>query len=244
LDNLLGDFSPSSSSTAHLGHENGASKGKGKARGITTGQSVEIAGPPGIGKTTIAVGMVLEARLEVCERALRRQTERERKKRRGEGASRGRSESRVSAEQADGDGGFGGDGDDDTAIMQADLQEGQVLIVGEMPPHSSAQHRSLVANVQIPKVAFPLTSYTNIRNSSHAKLKVSYRFVKRQCGLASSFAGITPSDMLDGIHIVRIATQVQMVAFVNLLDEWLTEHPSVSSNCLMYAPQLTGNRSI
>lgn len=35
--------------------------------------------------------------------------------------------------------------------------------------------------------------------------------------------------MLDGIHLVRIATQVQMVAFINMLDEWLEQHPMVSS---------------
>lgn len=40
--------------------------------------------------------------------------------------------------------------------------------------------------------------------------------------------GTSPSDILDGIHLVRVATQVQMVAFLNLLDEWLGDHPNVS----------------
>lgn len=35
-------------------------------------------------------------------------------------------------------------------------------------------------------------------------------------------------QLLEGIHLVRVATQVQMVAFLNSLDEWLLEHPKVS----------------
>lgn len=35
---------------------------------------------------------------------------------------------------------------------------------------------------------------------------------------------------MQGIHLVRIATQVQMVAFLNLLDEWLAEHPKVRNS--------------
>lgn len=36
------------------------------------------------------------------------------------------------------------------------------------------------------------------------------------------------SDILRGIHLVRIPTQVQMIAFLHILDEWIDEHPKVS----------------
>jgi hypothetical protein len=38
---------------------------------------------------------------------------------------------------------------------------------------------------------------------------------------------VSPFDIIRGIHIMRIATQVQMVALLNTLDDWLAEHPSV-----------------
>jgi RAD51-like protein 2 len=37
------------------------------------------------------------------------------------------------------------------------------------------------------------------------------------------------SRVLQGIHLVRIPTQVQMIAFLHLLDEWVDEHPQVRS---------------
>ena len=30
------------------------------------------------------------------------------------------------------------------------------------------------------------------------------------------------------VHLVRIATQIQMIAFLNTLDQWLEDHPLVS----------------
>jgi RAD51-like protein 2 len=41
--------------------------------------------------------------------------------------------------------------------------------------------------------------------------------------------GITPRRVqyASGIHLVRIATQPQMVAFLHNLDDWLEQHPKV-----------------
>lgn len=33
--------------------------------------------------------------------------------------------------------------------------------------------------------------------------------------------------MLSGIHYMRIATQVQMIALMNTMDDWLEQHPKV-----------------
>ncbi|KAL7421892.1 hypothetical protein Q5752_003664 [Cryptotrichosporon argae] len=38
---------------------------------------------------------------------------------------------------------------------------------------------------------------------------------------------VSTPDILAGIHLVRIATQVQMVAFLNTLDDWLEAHAKV-----------------
>jgi len=35
------------------------------------------------------------------------------------------------------------------------------------------------------------------------------------------------SNILRGIHLVRISTQVQMIAFLHTLDEWVDENPKV-----------------
>lgn len=35
------------------------------------------------------------------------------------------------------------------------------------------------------------------------------------------------ADMLAGIHVTRVATQVQMVAVLHTLDSWLEQHPKV-----------------
>ena len=40
----------------------------------------------------------------------------------------------------------------------------------------------------------------------------------------------TPSETLRGIHLLRIVTQVQMIAFLNTMSEWLDEHPKVSGS--------------
>ncbi|RXK37093.1 hypothetical protein M231_05681 [Tremella mesenterica] len=37
---------------------------------------------------------------------------------------------------------------------------------------------------------------------------------------------ISPVSILDGIHLIRVATQVQMVALLHTLDEWLDSHPA------------------
>jgi hypothetical protein len=41
-------------------------------------------------------------------------------------------------------------------------------------------------------------------------------------------AGSAVSDALRGIHLVRIPSQVQMIAFLHTLDDWVDEHPKVS----------------
>jgi RAD51-like protein 2 len=44
-------------------------------------------------------------------------------------------------------------------------------------------------------------------------------------------------EMLRGIHLVRIPTQVQMIAFLHTLDQWVEEHPNVSTPFVSsYAP--------
>lgn len=97
--------------------------------GITTGQSVQIAGPPGIGKTTIAVAMALAARLEVCQRARRREgKERARREKRERSRSRGRSASRgrvLREEVSD-------EAEENQKSSRDGVQEGQVLIIGEL----------------------------------------------------------------------------------------------------------------
>lgn len=40
-------------------------------------------------------------------------------------------------------------------------------------------------------------------------------------------------DMLEGIHVMRVVTQVQMVAVLHTLDQWLEQHPSVSCDGLI-----------
>jgi hypothetical protein len=37
----------------------------------------------------------------------------------------------------------------------------------------------------------------------------------------------SPLQALRGIHLLRIATQVQMIALLQTLDDWLLEHPKV-----------------
>ncbi|CAD6581699.1 MAG: hypothetical protein TREMPRED_003069 [Tremellales sp. Tagirdzhanova-0007] len=39
---------------------------------------------------------------------------------------------------------------------------------------------------------------------------------------------LSPQSVISGIHIIRIATQVQMIAFLNTMDEWLNVHPKVN----------------
>ena len=97
--------------------------------GITTGQSVQIAGPPGIGKTTITVAMALEARLEVCQRARRREEkERARREKRERSRSRGRSASRGRGLRED----ASDKAEENHESSREGVQEGQVLIIGEL----------------------------------------------------------------------------------------------------------------
>lgn len=39
--------------------------------------------------------------------------------------------------------------------------------------------------------------------------------------------------MLTGIHVMRVVTQVQMVAVLHTLDQWLEQHPRVSCDGLI-----------
>lgn len=56
-----------------------------------------------------------------------------------------------------------------------------------------------------------------------------------------SDVAVTAASILAGIHLVRIATQVQMIAFLNLLDIWLEAHPVVGQLALcLRADQLMG----
>lgn len=50
---------------------------------------------------------------------------------------------------------------------------------------------------------------------------------------------VNVTSILQGIHLVRVATQVQMIAFLNLLDEWLREHPKVRPNLSGFDLSLT-----
>ncbi|KAK4689989.1 DNA polymerase kappa, partial [Tremellales sp. Uapishka_1] len=125
-------------------------KGKGKEKGyITPGMSIEIAGPPGIGKTAMCVGIVMSARLRRREM------------------------------------------DTPDQVGEPIVEDvGEVLIVdteGGLTPD------------RIYKAAVSLSKTT-----------------------AASLESI-----LRGIHSMRIATQVQMIAFIHTLDGWLEEHPKV-----------------
>ncbi|KAK1924335.1 putative DNA repair protein Rad51 [Papiliotrema laurentii] len=52
--------------------------------------------------------------------------------------------------------------------------------------------------------------------------------LKRAAECSTRNTSLSPFDIIRGIHIMRIATQVQMVALLNTLDDWLAEHPSVN----------------
>ena len=55
--------------------------------------------------------------------------------------------------------------------------------------------------------------------------------------IITDFKGPAGSEILRGIDLVRIPTQVQMIAFLHTLDEWVDEHPKVSTpSILQYAP--------
>jgi RAD51-like protein 2 len=46
--------------------------------------------------------------------------------------------------------------------------------------------------------------------------------------ILADLKGPAVSGLLKGIHLVRIPTQVQMIAFLHTIDEWVDEHPKVS----------------
>jgi RAD51-like protein 2 len=46
--------------------------------------------------------------------------------------------------------------------------------------------------------------------------------------IIANLKGPAVSDILRGVHLVRIPTQVQMIAFLHTIDEWVDEHPKVS----------------
>lgn len=138
LDDLLGIFGPTSS--------NGASsqncKGKERAGGITTGQTVELAGPPGIGKTTIALGMVMEARLQVCDTARRREErERARRQRRERSKSRDRGQSLSRGRHGAEEGESGSESGHEKQHREG-LQGGEALIIGKLHDPQVGRYRS------------------------------------------------------------------------------------------------------
>lgn len=45
---------------------------------------------------------------------------------------------------------------------------------------------------------------------------------------------MTPKQLLDGIHIMRVTTQPEMLAFWYTLDDWLHSHPSVGLSLPSY----------
>ncbi|WWC62107.1 uncharacterized protein I303_104697 [Kwoniella dejecticola CBS 10117] len=154
----LPHFSTSSTSVDHLiahfqdPHKRQASKRptrKGKEKeasaAITPGMTVEIAGPPGIGKTSMALAVVLSARLTAA----------------------------------------------DQANEEEEAESGEVLIID-------------------------------------SEGGITAERVRAAAGSLTRTRATLPRDILHGIHLVRIPTQTQMIAFLNTLDEWLESHPKVN----------------
>lgn len=80
LDDLLAHFVPSSAPPplfTQNGEPSGTQdpKGKRRAGNITPGMSVEIAGPPGIGKSCVALAMAVDARFMACRKRRRRSSQ-------------------------------------------------------------------------------------------------------------------------------------------------------------------------
>lgn len=38
---------------------------------------------------------------------------------------------------------------------------------------------------------------------------------------------VDPYSIVEGVHLIRVATQVQMIALLQTLDDWLESHPKV-----------------
>jgi RAD51-like protein 2 len=70
------------------------------------------------------------------------------------------------------------------------------------------------------------TSYLTGCSPSRIRIFRFVRFLIRRS--IADLKGPAVSGLLQGIHLVRIPTQVQMIAFLHTIDEWVDEHPKVS----------------
>ena len=67
------------------------------------------------------------------------------------------------------------------------------------------------------------------RHASTSKLAVIHRSSFRS--LIEYLLGAVPvTDILDGIHLVRATTQIEFLAFMHRLENWLSEHEKVSAH--------------
>lgn len=175
LDDLIAEFN--SDIRSHW-----IRKGKQKAGydgSISPGMVVEVAGPPGSGKTSIGVALALSARL-------------------------GRWTNR----------------DEDS-----DIEPGEVLIVGTL----ALRHGRSFTDCML--------RYRR-RHQRRADQRCStrcYTQYRRYASQSLQQADILESagDAIAGIHLIRIATQVQMMAFLQVMDEWLKQRPKVSRCSLL-----------
>ncbi|KAK8864518.1 hypothetical protein IAR55_001768 [Kwoniella newhampshirensis] len=151
LDTLISRFGDPSSQYDHA-RDGRSRKGKEKedTGAIVPGMTVEISGPPGGGKTAVALGIVLSARMA---------------KMRGVDVS--------------------------SDVEEGRRESGEVLIVDT---------EGAITSERVFAAAEIITRTTSI----------------------------SPKQILHGIHIVRILNQVQMIAFLHTLDEWLGHHPKVN----------------
>ncbi|WWD17173.1 hypothetical protein CI109_101611 [Kwoniella shandongensis] len=154
LDTLISRFSDADRDT-----RDGISSRKGKEKedtgAIFPGMTVEISGPPGGGKTAVALGILLNARM-----------------------------ARI--------GGVNGLGQEGEADRETDDQLGGEVLVLDTEGAITAERVYRAAEI-----------------------------VKRS-------SSIPPKQILHGIHIVRVLTQVEMIAFLHTLDDWLETHPKVN----------------
>ncbi len=47
----------------------------------------------------------------------------------------------------------------------------------------------------------------------------------------------SPFDVISGIYLMRVATQVQLIALLQTLDDWLRDHPKVEPLLKIWANQ-------
>ncbi|WVR06935.1 hypothetical protein IAU60_003971 [Kwoniella sp. DSM 27419] len=155
LDTLISKFSfpagPSSPGHSQtLASPTRKGKEKDRTGAIHPGMTLEISGPPGGGKTSVALGIALGAR---CSGALSE--------------------------------------DDDSSAGNASGRESEVLLID--------------------------TEGGITAERIHAAAELLCRSNARRT-----------SDVLQGIHIVRVHTQVQMLGLMHTLDEWLEAHRKVA----------------